>query len=64
VATVGQQVPAGQLQQLLEALVGKLHQGKPQEVSNTLLACAKLSFLPQRLLAAPGLAGLLAEGTF
>jgi hypothetical protein len=28
-----------------------------------LLACAKLGFLPQRLLAAPGLAGLLAAGT-
>jgi energy-converting hydrogenase Eha subunit B len=60
---MGQQVPAGQLQQLLDALVGQLHQTKPQNVSNTLLACAKLGFLSQRLLAAPGLAGLLAAGT-
>jgi hypothetical protein len=62
-ATMGQQVPAGQLQQLLHALVGKLHQAKPQEVSNALWACAKLGFLPQRLLAEPGLAELLAADT-
>jgi hypothetical protein len=63
VANMGQQVPAGQLHQLLDALVAKLQQATPQEVSNTLWACAKLGFLPQRLLAAPGLAGLLAAGT-
>jgi hypothetical protein len=32
-------------------------------VANTLLACAKLGFLPLQLLAAPKLAGLLATGT-
>jgi hypothetical protein len=62
VATMGQQVPAGQLQQLLDAFVPKLQHATPQEVSNALLACAKLGFLPQRLLAAPGLAGLLQAG--
>jgi hypothetical protein len=62
VATMGQQVPARQLQQLLDAFVAKLQQAMPQEASNTLTACAKLGFLPQRLLAAPGLAGLLAAG--
>jgi hypothetical protein len=63
VATIGQQVPAGQLQQLLNALVSQLHQATPQSVSNALLACAKLGFLPQRLLAAPGLSGLFAADT-
>jgi hypothetical protein len=62
-ATMGQQVPARQLQQLLYALASKLQQATPQAVANTLWACAKLGFLPQRLLAAPGLAGLLAAGT-
>jgi hypothetical protein len=63
VAGMEQQVPEGQLQQLLDAFVGMLQQAKPQNVSNTLWACAKLGFLPQQLLAAPGLAGLLAAGT-
>jgi hypothetical protein len=62
VATMGQQVPAGQLQQLLNAFAAKLQQAMPQEAANTLWACAKLGFLPQRLLAAPGLAGRLAAG--
>jgi hypothetical protein len=63
VASMEQQVPVAQLQHLLDAFVGKLQQAKPQEVSNMLLACAKLGFLPQQLLAAPGLAGLLPAGT-
>jgi hypothetical protein len=60
---MGQQVPAGRLQQLLNAVVAKMQQANPQGVCNTLLACAKLGFFPQRLLAAPGLARLLAVGT-
>jgi hypothetical protein len=63
VATMGQQVPAQQLQQLLDAFVAELRQAKPQEVANVLLACAKLDFLPQQLLATPGVAGLLAADT-
>jgi hypothetical protein len=57
-----QQVPVAQLQHLLNALVGKLQQAEPQDVSNTLWACAKLCLIPQQLLAAPGLAGLLQVG--
>jgi hypothetical protein len=63
VATMGQQVPEGQLQQLLSAFVSMLQLANTQAVSNTLWACAKLRFLPQQLLAAPELAGLLAAGT-
>jgi hypothetical protein len=62
VATMGQQIPAGQLQQLLGVLVDKLKQATPQNVSNALLACARLGFFPRKLLAAPALAGLLAAG--
>jgi hypothetical protein len=40
-----------------------LQQAEPQAVSNSLWACAKLGFLPQHLLAAPGLAQLLQSST-
>jgi hypothetical protein len=39
---MGQQVPAGQLQQLLDAFVDMRHQAIPQNVSNTLLAVATM----------------------
>jgi hypothetical protein len=38
--TIEQQVPAGELQQLLDAFVAKLQQANPRELSNALLACA------------------------
>jgi hypothetical protein len=63
VATMDQDLPAGQLQRLVAASVSMLQQAKPQEVSNLLWACAKLGFLPQQLLAAPGLTGLLLADT-
>jgi hypothetical protein len=62
VATMEQQMPVGQLQQLLNDFVAMLEQAKPQAAANTLWACAKLCFLPQQLLAAPGLAQLLLAG--
>jgi hypothetical protein len=42
VATMGQQVPPGQLQQLLDAFAGMLQHAKPQEVSNALWAVATM----------------------
>jgi hypothetical protein len=62
VATIGQQVPAGQLQQLLDALLKQLQRAKPQEVVNTLWACAKQRYLPQQLLTAPEVVELLRSG--
>jgi hypothetical protein len=53
-----QQVPTKQLQRLLDAFVGELQQAVIQEVSNVLLACAKMGFLPQQLPAAPQLAAM------
>jgi hypothetical protein len=63
VAAMEQQMPARQLQQLLNAFASMLQQAKSQTVSTMLWACAKLRFLPQQLLAAPELAGLLTAGT-
>jgi hypothetical protein len=59
---MGQQVPAGQLQQLLDALLKQLQHVKPQELANTLWACAKQQYLPQQLLSAPGVVELLCTG--
>jgi DNA repair ATPase RecN len=39
---MGQQVPAGQLQQLLDAFVDMRQQAKPQALSNTLWAVATM----------------------
>jgi hypothetical protein len=60
---MGQQVPAEQLQLIPDAFVGMRQQANPQDVANMVSACAKLGFLPEQLLAAPGLAGLLRAGT-
>jgi hypothetical protein len=47
-----QQVPPQLLQQMLQHFQQLLPQAKPQEVSNTLWACAKLQFMPLKLLSA------------
>jgi hypothetical protein len=41
-----------QLELLLAALVEQLHRAMPQEISNTLLACARFRYAPVQLLAA------------
>eukprot|EP00878_Enallax_costatus_P037027 GHUV01041737.1.p1 GENE.GHUV01041737.1~~GHUV01041737.1.p1 ORF type:complete len:203 (-),score=59.21 GHUV01041737.1:170-778(-) len=55
VATMNQQVEETQLGQMLNALVAKLGDAEPQEVSNTLWACAEFRYLPKQLLTASGL---------
>jgi hypothetical protein len=40
--TLGQQLPTAQLQTLLASLVDKLHQAKPQHISNCIWAVASL----------------------
>jgi hypothetical protein len=59
---MGQQVPAGQLQQLVDALLEQLQRAMPQTIANTLWACAKQQNLPQQLLSAPGVVELLRAG--
>jgi hypothetical protein len=59
---MGQQVPAGQLQQLLDAIVDMLQRATPQNIANTLWACAKQQYLPQQLLTAPGVVEVLRPG--
>jgi hypothetical protein len=60
---MGQQVPAGQLQQLLDAFWKQLQRTKPQHIANSLWACAKQQYLPQQLLTAPGVVELVCAGS-
>jgi hypothetical protein len=50
VATMGQQVPPSQLQQLLAAFDKLLPAATPQNVANLLWACGKMLHLPEQLL--------------
>jgi hypothetical protein len=50
VVTMGQQVPAQQMQQLLAAFGKQLAAAQPEDISRLLWACGKLHYLPLQLL--------------